>query len=107
MYTGTISANKINVGTLTGFTIQTATSGARLVLNSSDLTGYNSSGYTSVRLASSSIDFWGSGAYAGYYAGKVYGVGYAMQYDATNGHIFYVSSDQVFNIGSWGCVCQS
>ncbi len=35
-YIGTIDADQINVGTLTGFTIQTATTGLRLVLSGAD-----------------------------------------------------------------------
>lgn len=43
--TGSISAARIAAGTLTGFTIQTASSGERIVLNSSLLSVYYSTGY--------------------------------------------------------------
>lgn len=41
---GTIDATAINVGTLTGFTIQTGTSGSRVVIDSNGLKAYNSGG---------------------------------------------------------------
>lgn len=47
VYAGTINANQINAGTLTGFTIQTAASGARVILNNSGdntVSLYNTSG---------------------------------------------------------------
>jgi hypothetical protein len=45
VYLGTVNASQINVGTLTGFTIQTASSGARIVMSSGNVFNcYNSSG---------------------------------------------------------------
>jgi hypothetical protein len=51
VYAGTVNANQINVGTLTGFTIQTASSGARLALSGTDFSQYNSSGAQTLRLS--------------------------------------------------------
>jgi len=51
--TNTIAASKITVGTLTGFTIQTNTSGARIVMNDSGnnkLQAYNSGGSSVVEI---------------------------------------------------------
>lgn len=42
IYTGSIAANKIDVGTLTGFTIQTAYSGRRVVLDALGFRSYDS-----------------------------------------------------------------
>jgi hypothetical protein len=42
IYTGTINANQINVGILTGFTIKTASSGERLELTGNNFYGYGS-----------------------------------------------------------------
>jgi hypothetical protein len=43
---GTIDATAINVGTLTGFTIQTGATGARVVMDSNGLRAYNAGGAT-------------------------------------------------------------
>jgi hypothetical protein len=40
IYTGSITAEQIDVGTLTGFTIQTAALGARLILNANGIRSY-------------------------------------------------------------------
>lgn len=46
IYTGVLNANQINVGTLTGFTIQTSsnTAGARVILDQTGFRAYDSSG---------------------------------------------------------------
>ncbi|WP_238884538.1 phage tail spike protein [Clostridium sp. YIM B02551] len=48
--TGTISADKIAVGTLTGFTLQTAADGSRVVMSGNTINSYNSSGVNIVTL---------------------------------------------------------
>ncbi|WP_238886395.1 phage tail protein [Clostridium sp. YIM B02551] len=48
--TGTISADKISVGTLTGFTVQTASDGSRVVMSGNAINSYNSSGVNIVTL---------------------------------------------------------
>lgn len=71
IYTGTLNANQINVGTLTGFTIQTAASGGRLVLSGNTLQSLNGSSQEGVQIYPS---FGGTGGYLGiYYAGTTKG----------------------------------
>ncbi len=52
-----INTNQINVGTLTGFTIQTGSSGARIVMNSSDFRTYDSGGVNRISLSNSTTTF--------------------------------------------------
>jgi len=89
-------------GTITGATIQTALTGARLVLNETDLTGVLASGYTSVKISPSTIDFYGDGSYLGVHSGTIKSAGHALEYDADTAHIFNIAGSQVLNIGSYG-----
>lgn len=57
VYAGTISANQINAGTLTGITIQTQSSGQRVVLTSTLASYYNSSG-TKIVETYASLNSW-------------------------------------------------
>ncbi|WP_307124594.1 hypothetical protein [Streptomyces sp. B1I3] len=70
-----IDANAINGKTITGATIQTAASGARLVLNSSDFTAYNSAGAISAKLATV-IGAYGGPGFATYKTNTVTGTNY-------------------------------
>lgn len=53
IYTGTLNANQINVGTLTGFTIQTAATGQRIVQDINGLRSYDSGGIKRLAIAQS------------------------------------------------------
>jgi hypothetical protein len=102
LYTGTINANKINVGTLNGFsitgasitggtitgtTVQTAASGARLVLNGTNLSGYNSSGYVTSQLDGNALTFYNSGTLVGSLKGSYN----AMQIDMPSSGQFVIT----------------
>lgn len=53
-----LDCNKLNVGTLTGFTIQTAITGARLILNANDFTSYNASNINTLKINGNNISFY-------------------------------------------------
>ena len=98
LYTGTINANQINVGYLTGFTVRTSSGSSRIEMNGTDLTSYYS-GYTSIKLTTSTLEFWGSGSYLGYHSGKIFGNGHAMGLDADTGFIFTQAGSYLLNMG--------
>lgn len=58
VYAGTINADQINAGTLTGFTIQTRSSGHRVVIdgNNDDVLFYNANGDVTIYLDGSKTD---------------------------------------------------
>jgi len=90
--TGKILANQVTAGTLTGFTIQTAGSGTRLVMNSSGIISYNSSSQKSgVTIEDGSysygaVDFYHAGVKVGSLYYDTFG---GMRLSALGGAIMY------------------
>lgn len=80
IYTGTIEANKINVGTLTGFVIRTAPSGRRVEIDAGGLHSYDEFGVrriditnTDPTLGNHYLSFYGTnGTYTGSISGDTF-----------------------------------
>lgn len=94
--TGTITADKIQAGTITstqlsataingmtitGATIQTASSGARVVMNNTNLTSYDSGNNKLVQIDGSGIDLFGENSLAFYTGTTVVGMIFAYNSD--------------------------
>ena len=80
--TNSINVNRLVAGTLTGFRVQTSSSGQRVVMSES----------------SNSLSFWNS---SGNEVGRMTGLT-AMNYDSTSNHAFQVNGSTVFSVTSSG-----
>lgn len=96
VYAGTVTANQINVGTLTGFTIQSGTSGNRVSLDQSGFHSYDSSGVQ--RIAILNNDNWGNVPNSTMYLFNESGASVGYMYAA--GTTYVISSPSYMRFGS-------
>lgn len=106
IYTGTLNANQINVGTLTGFTIRTASGGRRVEMDYTGFRSYDSSGIKRVSIENTDptwgnhqILFYGSN---GGYSGSLSGDSGYMTLNASQGTLFIGGRDGISLIGTGG-----
>lgn len=100
--TGLLNASIIKAGILTGFTVQTATDGARVALNGTNLSTYNSVNQKTSQLDGDELSFYSQGELAGSIRGDSNAVQINLA-DSSKG--FIVATDGAINLayntGTW------
>jgi len=100
--TGQLNASIIKVGILTGFTVQTATAGARVVLDGSNLSTYNSANQKTSQLDGDELSFYAQGVLAGSIRGNSAAVQVNLA-DSSKGFIVATNgvTNLAYNSGDW------